>query len=160
MIRETAERYWNQWNDRERRLVVIATVFLAGYLCYALFYAPLNAALTKAQAQLVADRETLLWMRSVRQQSQQTSTPQIISNGQLLSVLGQQLSVSAFHQFVYQLDQTASGDIQLSFDQVPYNVFLLWLKKLHTQYAFTIKQFSAEHSQTLGMVKLQLVITT
>ncbi len=160
MIRETLERYWNQWNERERRMVVIAGIVLACYLCYAIFYAPLNDAVTKAQAQLTADRDTLLWMQSVRQQSQQTHTPQITSSGQLLSTLGQQLSVSAFHQFVYQLEQTASGDIQLSFDEVPYNVFLVWLKKFHAQYAFTIKQLSAERTQTPGMVKLQLIIAT
>lgn len=159
MIRETIVRYWEQWNRRERIWVVIGIVFLVLYLGYALCFAPLNRAISRAQSHLHSGRETLTWMQQVRQQKQSMTTPEMLSHAELLTIVGQQLASSAFHQYPYQLEQTASGDIQLSFAEVPYNVFLVWLKKLNTHYAFSIKQLSVSRTPAPGAVKLQLVMT-
>ncbi|WP_083852274.1 type II secretion system protein GspM [Legionella tunisiensis] len=61
--------------------------------------------------------------------------------------------------FPYQLQQTGAGDIQLSYELVPFNHFLSWLWTLNNNYAIVLKQFSAERTPTAGVVKLQIVIT-
>ncbi len=155
---ELLKHHWSHWSERERVLVVLATIFLSFYLFYAILFEPLNRALENNRTQLQSDRATLAWMQQVYRQYKKTTTPQTINSGQLLTLIGQQLNATAFHQYVYQLEQIASGDIQLSFETVPYNVFLLWLKKFNTQYALTIKQFSAEKTQVPGMVKLSVVL--
>lgn len=155
---ELFNRYWSQWNERERLLVILASICIIFYLFYAVLFAPLNIALKNSRTQLSSDEATLQWMRQIHRQYKETATPQTLSSGQLLTLLGQQLSTTAFHQYTYQLEQTGSGDIQLSFETVPYNVFLLWFKKFNTQYALTIKQFSAERAQAPGTVKLLVVM--
>lgn len=158
---EGLTHYWNQWNDRERVLVVLATLCLGVYLLYALLYAPLNSALARYQDQLSTQKTTLQWMQNVKRQYQQSAeTPQSLTSNQLLTVLGQQLAISPFHPYAYQLEQTSAGDIQLAFAAVPYNDFLVWFKQFNTHYALTIKQLSAERTTTPGMVKLSVDITT
>lgn len=159
MTIEGLKTYWNQWNDRERGLVVIAGICCLLYICYAVIYSPLASAVEQAKVQLTEDQSTLQWMRKVRQQHINTQVPQLLGNGQLLSALGNELNHSSFHQYAYQLEQTGTGDIQLAFEQVPYNLFVVWLKKLSKHYAFSIKQLTVEQTKTSGVVKILVVIS-
>jgi len=151
--------YWNQLPDRERVMLLIAGVCCLSYLCYVLVYAPLITAVNQATLQLAEQQSTLAWMKRVRQSYSKTKTIQAVSNGQLLTVLGSQLKQTSFHQYQYQLEQTSSGDIQLSFDEVPYNAFVLWLWKFSEQYKFSIKQLSLDRTKIPGVVKGVVVLS-
>lgn len=151
--------YWNQLNVRERVMLLIAGVCCLFYVFYALLYSPLVSAVHQATVQLAEERSTLAWMSEVRQQYTKTKATETLSNGQLLTVLGGQLNKTSFHRYPYQLEQTGSGDIQLSFEDVPYNAFVLWLSKFSQQYTCSIKQFSVDRTKISGVVKVSVVLS-
>ncbi len=151
--------YWNNLNERERWLVGIGSVCILIYLFYLLIYSPLTTAVNDKTQQLIEKQETVAWMQQVRQQTKIKSKAQPISNTKLLALIGNQLNDKPFRQFPYQLQQTGPGDIQLSFDRVPYQQFLSWLWTLNNEYIFTLKQFTAEQTATPGVVKLLVIIS-
>jgi general secretion pathway protein M len=153
------EKYWQDLTERERWMVVVGIVCALLYLFYFLVYQPLRTAVNTKTNQRIEKQETLAWMQQVRQQSKNQHTTQVINNSKLLALIGNQLSSNGLRQFAYQLQQTGSGDIQLSYEQVPFKQFLTWLWNLRNDYLITLKQFSAERTNTPGVVKLMIVIT-
>lgn len=151
--------YWHNLNERERWMAAIGSISVLIYLFYLLVYSPLTTAVSTRSKELREKQETLAWMQQVRQQPRSQKTAQAISNTKLLALIGNQLSSNSLQKFVYQLQQTGSGDIQLSYDRVPYNLFLSWLWSLSNDYVISFKQFSAERTDTPGIVKLMVVIT-
>ena len=99
-------------------------------------------------------------MQQVRQQSKNTKAPQTLTSSNLLTVLADQLNKSSFKQYPYQLQQTGVSDIQLIFDQVPYNAFIAWVWSVNEKYTISIKQLNVEHTELPGIVKLMMIIAT
>jgi len=152
--------YWSQLNDRERVMMIVAGGCLLLYVYYALFYSTLDLAVQQKKDQVIEARSTWMWMQSVKQRDMHTKSLQTLSNGQLLTVFGQQLNQTSFQSYPYQLEQTSSGDIQLSFDQIPYHVFVTWLRNMTQHYAFTIKQLNMDKTDATGIVKVNLICSS
>ncbi len=153
------KHYLNTLNEREKWMVIIAAVFLFAYGYYLLLYAPLSNKVTQKTTQLNEKIETLAWMQKVKQQGHSTKTKQTLDNSQLLTLLATQLKDNPTLKFPYQLQQTGSGDIQLTFDAVPFKLFMSWLAKINERYTITIKQFDVQHSETPGITKLMIIIS-
>ena len=151
--------YLNSLNERERWMVLVTGLGLILYLYYLFLYAPISHKVTQKSAQLIEKMTTLEWLKKVRQQSHSTQKKQTVDNSQLLTLLATQLKEETTLKFPYQLQQTGSGEIQITFDAVAFNLFLNWLKNFSEHYAITIKQFNAERSTTPGVSRLMVLIS-
>ncbi|MCP0914191.1 MULTISPECIES: type II secretion system protein GspM [Legionella] len=152
--------YWNNLNERERWLLGVGFLVCIFYLFYLLLYSPLVNAIQSKKQQLAEKRETLNWMQQVRQQHKAGGRPaERLNNTQLLTAVANQLNTSDVKSYTHQLQQTANGDVQLSFERVPYAVFIHWLWLLNQKYALTIKQFNAEQNDTPGIVKAVVILS-
>ena len=151
--------YWDNLNERERWMLGSGVVICFCYLLYLLIFSPLFNAVHKKSQQLVEKQETLVWMQQVRTQKIKKA-PLSLSTSKLLTVLADRLNQTSFKQYPYQLQQTGVSDIQLVFDQVPYNPFVSWLWDINEQYAIAIKQLIIDRTETAGVVKLIIVIAT
>lgn len=153
--------YWANLNNRERWILGFGVSCTVIYLFYLVVYAPLTQALINKQQEINEKVETLHWMQDVRQQPM-SNKPSIAINDskKLLAVIATRLNTASFSTFPHQLQQTGSGDIQLSFDAVPWLYFLKWLWALSNDYTISIKQLITESSSTPGVVKITLIITS
>ncbi|MDX1837333.1 type II secretion system protein M [Legionella taurinensis] len=149
--------YWQNLNERERWMVVIAALAVMVYGFYLFIYSPLTTAVSTRTQQLKEKSETLVWMQGIKRQGGQQS-PKAIDNSKLLSIIASQLSNKTFSPFPYQLEQTGVGDIQLSFEQVPYAAILRWLWALNSDYTVTLKQIRMDKTNTPGVVKLMVLL--
>lgn len=150
--------YWDNLNERERWMLGFGGIFCVLFLIYILIYAPMVNAVRNKTKQLFEKQETLVWMQQAEKKRRAVKIPTPLSNSMLLSMLANQLKSTSFHTFPYQLQQTGTGDIQLSFEQVPYNAFVSWLWSTREKYAFSIKQFNTERTATLGVVKILVTV--
>lgn len=155
---KNVKTYVNNLNERDRRVLVFGGVCVFFLLIYLIVFAPLLHAKHFKSQQLLEKQETLAWMQKMHQQHHTLNAPQVLTTSKLLTILAERLNATSFHRFPYQLQQTGTGNIQLSFDNVPYNAFINWLWSLREKYAFSIEQLSAERTQTPGVVKLILII--
>ncbi len=145
--------YWSHLNDRERWMLGFGGVCCFFFLLYILLFAPLLNAVQNKSQQFIEKQETLAWMQRARLQYHTAEAPQALSSGQLLSVLAEKLKSSSFHRFPYQLQQTGASDIQLSFDQVPYNAFVTWLWTVGQKYAFLLSNLMLNVRIRLGLLR-------
>ena len=150
--------YWSNLQERERWMLALGAGCLAFYLFYLFLYSPLSTTIEAKTRQLKEKQETLIWLEQVQQEPKKKTTVQSLSGPKLLALIGNQLNSKPFRSFPYQLQQTNQGDIQLSFDKVPFNSFLAWLWALRQDYAINLKQVMVERSEPAGVVKLMALI--
>ncbi|HBB7076589.1 GspM family type II secretion system protein LspM [Legionella pneumophila serogroup 1] len=152
--------YLNTLNDREKWMVIVAGVSLFIYGYYLLLYAPLSNQVNQKSTQLIEKTETLEWMKQVRMQKRSAKRKESVDNSQLLTILASQLKNNKTLKFPYQLQQTGSGDVQLTFDAVPFQNFIQWLAKINEVYSISIKQFDVEKTSTPGVTRLMIILST
>ena len=122
-----------------------------------MLFSPLTTAVSNARKHWYEKNSTLTWMRHAQKNYSQEKQPQKVAAGNLLSILTQVLKHASFHRFPYQLAQTASGEIQLSFDEVPYNAFMEWLRVQSMRYTLTVKNLDVTKTNVLGVVKISVI---
>lgn len=150
--------YWNKLNQREQGAVAFCVVFLFLYLIYSLIYAPLDHAVDRQLASIKEKRSLLIWMEHARSQTMHQKKPSPVASSKFLSVVSDALTPSPLNSFAHQLQQTGEGELQLSFDEVPYNACVAWLFSMHEKYAFLIKQLSMKQTKTPGLVEASFQI--
>ncbi|MBA4697379.1 MAG: type II secretion system protein M [Legionella sp.] len=141
-------------NARERYFLGIGLSCLCVYLLYACIYSPLVSAVHDKTAQLLEKQETLQWMEEVRHASKLQHKTNKLTQANLLVLMNTQLNRPEFRTFPYQLQQTGIGDIQLSFEKVPFALFLSWFWELSRKNAIQLKQIQVNRTDTPGIVKL------
>lgn len=152
--------YLSSLNEREKWMLIGTGICLFLYVYYLFLYTPLSQRVNQKSTQLVEKTATLEWMKRIRQQSHVKQTKkQILDNSQLLTTLATKLKNDPALKFPYQLQQTGSGDIQLSFDAVAFDLFIHWLEKINQNYAITVKQFEADRLKTSGITRLMILIS-
>ncbi|MCA0403986.1 MAG: type II secretion system protein M [Proteobacteria bacterium] len=154
MIKE----YWYNLSEKDRLTASIGLVCLSLYLFYILIYSPITNKIQFLNQQLVEKKETLSFLQKAKG-TEVGPKKEAINNSNLLRIIASQLEESKFKHFKYHLQQTNTGDIQLAFDEVPFIQFLLWLFSLQTHYDIQIKQFTAEKTETQGLVKLMIILS-
>jgi general secretion pathway protein M len=151
--------FWQNLNERERWMVIIAVTTLVSYLFYVLLYSPIVDRLDTNTEQLLQQKATLQWMQQVKPESIANNNQKKVSNSQLLTLIATELKNNHTLKFPYQLQQTGSGEIQLSFEKVPFQYFISWLSQLKKNYRITVKQFNVEKTETAGITKLLIIIS-
>ena len=151
--------YWANLNERDRWALGVGVVFCVLYVFYLLIYAPLSRSVHQKSLQLVEKQDTLLWMQDVQKIYKNKKKPEALNSGQLMSVLAEQLNNTSFKRYPYQLQQIAANDIQLSFNKVPFNPFMVWLWSMNEKYTISIKRLTIDQTKTAGMVKLSLILS-
>lgn len=151
--------YWKQLTDRDQKILAAGAVTLLSFLLYALILSPIIKAKNNQTKILQEKQETLQWMQHTYQQFKTVKTQQIISCAKLLTLIDSQLSQSSFKQFPYQLKQTGPNEIQLTYAQVPFNLLMDWAWTLSNHYAIQLKQVNIGHSDTAGIVSLNLIMS-
>ncbi|MDF1929387.1 GspM family type II secretion system protein LspM [Legionella pneumophila] len=141
-------------------MVIVAGVSLFIYGYYLLLYAPLSNQVNQKSTQLIEKTETLEWMKQVRMQKRSAKRKESVDNSQLLTILASQLKNNKTLNFPYQLQQTGSGDVQLTFDAVPFQNFIQWLAKINEVYSISIKQFDVEKTSIPGVTRLMIILST
>lgn len=152
--------YWTNLNERERWLVGTGSICTIIYLFYLLVYSPLVTMTSQKSKLLQEKKETLVWMQQILQKPMNKVQKETINSNRLLGIIATELNERPFSSFPHEIQQTAQGDIQLTFDTVPYTPFLSWLWTLGNKYTVSLKQFSAERTKTSGEVKIMLIIDT
>ena len=138
-------------------MLAAAAILLGLSLITLLIINPLEAAFKTRQALYLEKRLTLAWMQQAKPRIRQAHPPKILNSTKLLAELSKALKASSLKHFNYHLEQTGSGDIELSFDAVPYTVIMPWLQEQSHHYQLEVKRLSVDKTATSGLVKLSFV---
>tara|TARA_Y100000588_G_C14176112_1_gene891421 strand:- start:21 stop:488 length:468 start_codon:yes stop_codon:yes gene_type:complete len=153
------KQYWFNLSLRDRWALAIGVVVVSIYLFYTLVLSSLWTAVDSKAQLYVEKKQTLLWMDSVKNFDINDTKAQKVTNTQFLTIVSTQLKEKSFKTYPFELQQTGTGDVQLTFESVPFNMLMRWLYKLNTTYQFEVKQLKAERLATPGLVKMTIVLS-
>lgn len=151
--------YLSTLNEREKLMVFSAVFCVLFYVYYFLLYSPLVFKVKERTEQLIEKSQTLEWMNKVAQKKPSSETKQSLDNGQLLTLLDSKLKDSPALKYPYNVQQTSSGEVQISFDKVPFNSFIEWLTQINQHYIIKVKQLEVNKTDTPGISQLMIVIS-
>ena len=152
---------WEGFGARDRLMLGVGGLFIVLYAGY-MMYAALSHAVLERSRMLSEKEATLVWMRRAEQENKSLQQggpgPVRLDAAKGLTIFSEALSQTSFQGFTYQLQQLKEGELQLSFDTVPYHDFLQWLSSMSKRYAFVIQSFDVEKNDVRGLVKLSMVV--
>lgn len=150
--------WWASLSARERYLVLGGGIFLGLVLFYIALYAPLNRAVIEKRTTIEDKKNTLALLRQAEPLLKNNVRHQTINTNDYLTALSQQLSHKKFQSFAYQLQQTSDNNIQLSFESVPYALWMDFLWQQMAQYHVTIKQWDVSQTKISGLVQTRVIL--
>lgn len=151
------KQQWQRLTEREQRLLLIGGLCLSLLFFYMGIWMPLSHAIVEAQHAIIEKEATQRWLQQVEQQVKGGVTP--LTNNALLPLISEQLNATTFQSYPYQLQQTTEGKLQLSFERVPYRVWISWLWSLSKQYHPTLQQLEVTRLPEEGMVKVSVLFS-
>ena len=153
------KHYLSTISERDKWTLLGGGLCLVLYLFYLFIYSPLDTKVTEQNTQLSDKINTLAWMKDQEVMSN-TKAKKSVDNSQLLTLLSTQLKENQQLKFPFELQQTGSGEVQLTFDKVPFRLFLNWLESLDEHYILTIKQFDVDPTDTPGVTRLMIILSS
>ncbi len=151
--------FWQNLSDRDKLALGIGGGVVLLYLIYLLIVAPLIHVLDEKHQHHQDKKKDLAWLHSVRSLSQTKQSRTLASNSELLSLLARQLKSNNLKAYPHQLQQLGNGNIQLSFESVPFMLFMDWLKQLNTTIQFTIQNLTIDRLDTPGLAQVALTLS-
>jgi general secretion pathway protein M len=151
--------YYLNLNERDRRVLLFGGAALIFYLFYLFIYSPIVNDIEKNSAKLTENKKTLAWMERAKLHKNTAPAKNNISKSQLLSTVASELRTNTLKSYPYKLEQTAAGEMQLSFEQVPFIAYINWLKRLSSRNNVIIKQLNIEKTNTNGVVRSFVIIS-
>lgn len=159
LIKHFVKTYLSQLEEREKLLLIFASISLGLYLFYMLIYSPLSSNILQKKKLLIESRGTLNWMQDVSNQYVNIKQSETLSSEKLLASLSFQIKSSSLQKYSYQLEQINTGDIRLSFDEVPYNDFIIWLWNFCGRFSVSVKQMIIDNRPNAsGFIKVSVIL--
>lgn len=151
--------YLNSLNDREKWMVIGAGLCLILYVYYLFLYEPLHQKITQKSEHYIEKVDTLEWMKTINQTYHPAKSKQTLDNSKLLTLIASQLKEKETLKVPSQIQQTSAGEIQITFDEVPFTLFIHWLIQLNEQYQIIIKQFEVDRTDKPGVTHLMIILS-
>ncbi len=146
-------------DKREQQALLVGGISIICFIVIQFIFFPFFNHLHQLKKQIAYEQDLLTFM----QQAQKEWKPQIKKNkldpGQLISGVNNALK-SHFTDAGYQLKQSESDHINLSFPSVPYVQLIEWMTNFWSQYQVTLVKFDLSPLPTQGLVKVTLSIQT
>ncbi|OGV30942.1 MAG: hypothetical protein A3E88_00755 [Legionellales bacterium RIFCSPHIGHO2_12_FULL_35_11] len=152
--------HWQKLNDREQKFAKIGIIIVFIYIFYALIYSPLSSSVKQKKQFLQEQKEVYLWMKNasnIHKLAEKNPSAIKLNN---ISAVSQNLKSTNLKKFSPHLMQTNDGEINLSFEKVPYNEFLVWLWKISSKNGILIKDIDiVSKSNEDGYVSVKLLFS-
>lgn len=156
--------WWREQSPRDRRVLLIGSIFTSFALVYMLLWEPLHQQRDRYRQQIDEQRQLLHWMneRSVEAKllmarSGGPATP--ASSGSLLSLVDKQARAAGLGKGLKRVEPAGKNQVRLWFDGVDFNLLVTWLGSLEEKFGADVDSAVIDHTDTIGRVNARLVIT-
>ncbi|MCY7295663.1 type II secretion system protein M [Alteromonas sp. a30] len=152
-MNQLLEKY-NALNDREKKLVVIASVVIVIALFYFVIWSPLQQSIKTNRASVERQQELLVWVKENATkaiQLKQSAGSHGGFNGSLPQAVNQ--TAARFSIDISRM-QPQKDDIQVWVDKAPFNNVLAWLQQLE-QMGISVAEADIAESDEVGMIKVR-----
>lgn len=156
------KQWWQSLSAREQRTVSIGGVMALVLGFYALIWSPLQTHINDLNNTALAQQNLAQWMQQAHanlQHASKTSQQQRpLAAEAMLSEIASSLEKAELRGELTSLTQDDAKQVQLRFDNVPFDAAMNWLSKTIQYYPIQIQELNARRTPTAGVVGLSMVL--
>jgi general secretion pathway protein M len=149
--------------QRERQLVLAATIIITITLLYLVIWEPMHKGLEEQTQKYQAQLEIREWMQaaSIEARTLQASgvSNQTANRTQPVTLLVENSATTAgLKPFMSKLESTSDKGARVTLDAASFDQMLLWLNTLQTQYGITVSSANLDRDDKPGTVNVRMTL--
>ncbi|MCD6039373.1 MAG: hypothetical protein K0S27_773 [Gammaproteobacteria bacterium] len=157
------KEWWFNLNIREKQIVSLGVIVGLAASLYSLIWSPLNNAIISLRHQVQHNQQLLSWLQTANEQikifEQMTQKAVVTHNaGSWLSIVQNSLKQSPIANNITQLAQADHDSIKLTFEQVDFDLLMIWLTQLWQQQGLIVTQLTITSAKIPGIVTAEYIL--
>lgn len=157
--------WWLSLNERERRILTAAGVFLIGITFYLLALEPMYQSRSDAQAKLSSQQMALARIQSYASEAielnarlQTAKTKSSSAGTSFLGVINSSAVKSGIRDKIKRISPEKENRAALVFDEIPFDNLIAWLLDLKNEHGIVATRTNIDATDTVGLVRASLTI--
>lgn len=157
----TVVNQWEEWKKDKPSWMVLAYIGAVFFIYYITVISLLDYAVSRSQKKALTSLETAKWMSKASQEiialRQLSPPPAINVKEKLFTVIDESIKSEQLSAFLTNVQQEKGGDVQVTFNKIPFNDLVHWLKRLNDSHRIYALEATLQKSDP-GLVQASLVM--
>lgn len=156
---EKIKHYLDQFNERERRAVIIAAIALVIFIPYQFIWSPFKNSLDDLQERVEQQQKDLAWMQEHVTEARELARNKGNTAGSEQPVYGV-IESTARQRFGgdIRVQQEGRGGVRVTINNIAYDDVMLWLDDLYYKHHINVKEFTVDRQSAAGRVNANILI--
>ncbi len=160
---EELTSWYRGLQQRERQLVLAASIIVTVTLLYLVIWEPMHNGLEEQEQKYHTQLEILEWMQkaSIEARTLRASgvSNRTVNSTQPVTLLVENSTTTAgLKPFMSKLESTSDKGARITLDAVSFDQMLLWLNTLQTQYGITVSSANLDRDDKPGAVNVRMTL--
>jgi general secretion pathway protein M len=160
---EEIKNWYYGLQQRERQLVLAASVVIVVTLLYLAIWEPIHNGLEEQRQKYQSQVEILEWMQTAATEARSLKASTVSSrrsgNSQPVTLLVEQSAATAgLKPYMSKLESTSDKGARVTLDAASFDQMLLWLNTLQTQYGITVSSANLDRDDKPGAVNARMTL--
>jgi general secretion pathway protein M len=156
--------WWQQLDQRQQRLIIIAGLILLGLLLYVQVWEPLDQA-RQAQREQVAHNQALLgWLNALtpvaEQMRRQGSARRDLGGRSLLGLSDETARAAGLAGALTRIEPAGQNQVRVWLDGAEFLATMNWLQQLSLEYPVEVIQLNIDRGQGAGRVNVRVTLSS
>ncbi len=161
---EEISHWYHGLQQRERQLVLAASVLVITTLLYLIIWEPIHDGVDNQAQKYQSQLDILDWMQTAATEVRAlkaTGTAKRRSNSaQPVTLLVEQSAATAgLKPFIRKLESTSDKGARITIDAASFDQVLLWLNSLQTQYGISVSSANLDRAEKQGAVNARMTLS-
>ncbi len=161
---EEIQNWYHGLQQRERQLVLAASVVVLITLLYLAIWEPIHKGLSDETQRYQSQIDILDWMQSaateVRALNATGATRRVTSTSQPVTLVVEQSAATAgLKPYIRKLESTSDKGARITIDEASFDQMLLWLNTLQMQYGIGVSSANIDRGEKPGAVNARLTLS-
>ena len=161
---EDIQHWYQGLAQRERQLVIAASVVIIITLLYLIIWEPIHKGIEGQTQKYKSQIDILDWMQTaateIRTLKASGATKRSTNNSQPVSLLVEKsTTMSGLKPYIRKLESTSDKGARVTIDAASFDQILLWLNTLQTQYGITVSSANLDRDDKPGAVNARMTLS-
>jgi len=153
---EQITEWYNSLDERDQKITLIALVGLVMFLIYFVLLSPLNGSVDDLKTKVLSQQKTVDWMKQqiTLIRGSDSASGQSQSSLPLASIVNS--TTSAHSLPVSRRDSKSPNEMQVWFDNIPFNSFLRWAAEIKSKHGVKILTANIRSRERDGITSISV----
>ena len=161
---EDIQSWYHGLQQRERQLVLAATIVVIATLLYLVIWEPIVNGVSDQTQKYESQVDILDWMQTaaieVRTLKKTGAAKRRTNSSQPVTLLVEQSAMTAgLKPYIRKLESTSDKGARITIDEASFDQILLWLNTLQTQYGISVSSANLDRVDKPGAVNARMTLS-